>query len=628
MKSYSKYSNTATATTNPSAPTGLSSSFVIDTISGQLDWTDNTSGIAQYEIWSAVNGGTSALVGTTIAGAITYSDTTCKQNASIVYKIRAKSGSSYSAFVSASALVTPLCWKTNQATQTQIKLNSFIVDTGKTVVIDWGDTNTENLTGTSTNKTHDYTSTGQYNISLSGDVNWITTFYMSGQSKLYGDITNWLLPSLLAMFDLNSNAMTGSCPNIAGNTVINRYWVWGNLMAGVITHINDCTALTSFSVGLNYLTGDIGEFTNCGNLSLYEAANCYLSGTVPSIAGAPKLATLKVHTDQKTKGLNALSSSNIVNLNSDYLIELNVEGNSFNKTNLASLLSAVKTWFVTHAPTRNFKLGLQSWEGSMSYIEGGETNQDIIDLKAAFTSAGKTLTLTYNDTEANIFLKGKVLFTTDDSFLTHYSYVLPIFRARNKLATNYITTGQIGTGGEYMSWAQVQSLFSAGFDIQGHGDFHEDYTGLSEVQLLAVLDSCASKLVAHDITSPLHEAYPGGAYTANVKTYVAERRLTGRKIETMSSLNTFTAIYQNSDKFIIDAMSVDIMDATNILRFKRLIDWAANEKVAVMFYIHKVGDTDGVALTVNHVYLEELLDYACSSDVNIITISQLYSLLD
>lgn len=69
------------------APTSLTSQFIVDTILGQLAWTDNSGGVASYEIYSNTNSGGDILITTTAVGATSYSDTSCKQNASVVYNI-------------------------------------------------------------------------------------------------------------------------------------------------------------------------------------------------------------------------------------------------------------------------------------------------------------------------------------------------------------------------------------------------------------------------------------------------------------------------------------------------------------------------------------------------------------
>ena len=152
--------------TTPAVPSGLSASFTVDTISGDLTWTDNSGGTAQYEVYSSYNGNPYIFLGTTLAGATSYIDTTCKQNASVVYRIRAKKGGTYSEYVTTSVINTPLCWKTNQATRTNVVINTLNITAGKTVNIDWGDGTNANYTGNNTNitKTYDASAVNIFNI--------------------------------------------------------------------------------------------------------------------------------------------------------------------------------------------------------------------------------------------------------------------------------------------------------------------------------------------------------------------------------------------------------------------------------------------------------------------------------
>jgi len=116
-------------------PSALAASFDVPTISGQVSWTDNSGGLAQYEVYSSYNGNPYVFLGTTAAGATSYIDTTCKQNASVVYKIRAKKGGAYSKYATTSVINTPLCWKTNQSTLTNVVINVLSINAGKTVTI-------------------------------------------------------------------------------------------------------------------------------------------------------------------------------------------------------------------------------------------------------------------------------------------------------------------------------------------------------------------------------------------------------------------------------------------------------------------------------------------------------------
>ena len=123
------------------SPTNLTASFDIPSISGQVSWVDNSGGTAQYEIYSSYNGNPYVFLGTTLAGATSYIDTTCKQNASVVYRIRAKKGGTRSEYATTSAINTPLCLKTNQSTLTTVKINTLNI-ISETVTVNWGDNTT------------------------------------------------------------------------------------------------------------------------------------------------------------------------------------------------------------------------------------------------------------------------------------------------------------------------------------------------------------------------------------------------------------------------------------------------------------------------------------------------------
>jgi len=141
------------ALSNLKLPTNLVSSFDVNTISGVLGWTDTNAGKAQYEVYSSINGGVDVLLTTTAVGATSYQDTTCKQNASVVYKIRAKKNNLYSDFVTATTLATPLCWKTNQSTLVAHVINALNITAGKTVTVNYSDGTSQSYTGNNLNIT-------------------------------------------------------------------------------------------------------------------------------------------------------------------------------------------------------------------------------------------------------------------------------------------------------------------------------------------------------------------------------------------------------------------------------------------------------------------------------------------
>jgi hypothetical protein len=80
----------------PDIPTGLTLTLISGGV--KIDWTDNSGGTAQTEIWVQNNGGVSALLYTINAGIITKNDTAVTPVDLRYYKIRSKKGTNYSAF--------------------------------------------------------------------------------------------------------------------------------------------------------------------------------------------------------------------------------------------------------------------------------------------------------------------------------------------------------------------------------------------------------------------------------------------------------------------------------------------------------------------------------------------------
>lgn len=215
-------------------PTNLTASFDIPTISGQVSWVDNSGGSAQYEVYSSYNGNPYVFLGTTLAGATSYIDTTCKQNASVVYRIRAKKGGTYSEYATTSAINTPLCWKTNQSTLSNVVINSLNIATGKTVNIDYGDGTSVNYTGNNSSVTKNYGSIGIYNIALSGDLNDITSLRVLSSSNIYSDISNYVIPTSCITFVLQGTLFTGNIYNTIFSTNFSTLFISDTSVSGFI----------------------------------------------------------------------------------------------------------------------------------------------------------------------------------------------------------------------------------------------------------------------------------------------------------------------------------------------------------------------------------------------------------
>ena len=346
---------------NLSPPTLLTSSFTVDTILGQLNWTNNAGSTAQFEVYSATNGGTETLIGTTIAGATSYQDTTCKQNASVVYRIRVKKGSRFSGYVSATALVTPLCWKTNQSVLTSHVLNTLNLPAGKSVTIKYSDATSQVLTNSNSNITKNFAATGQYNVWLEGDINSISVFSIFSQSKVYGVVTNWILPPNTEV-RLYANGVTGDVSNWTIPTS-STFRIDANALSGQLSNKVVPSSVASFLVNTTLLSGSLPQIQDNAASGLnYNASSCSFSDSNAVVF-------------RKAMTIFNVGNQNVL----------------FPTANIDKLLKALADWYQANAPTANCTVTMSG--ANMGIPTGGSSNADLVRLVGYYTAVSKSCTI-------------------------------------------------------------------------------------------------------------------------------------------------------------------------------------------------------------------------------------------
>jgi hypothetical protein len=347
----------------PLAPSAVTSQFIVDTILGKVDFTDNSSGTAQHEIYSNTNAAGRVLLTTLGVGITTFNDTTCKQNASVVYEIRAKRGSSYSDFMAATALVTPLCWKTNQTTLTPFIINVLNISAGKTVTVNYSDGTSQAYTGNNSTITKNFSTTGQYNVWLTGDTNSITSFQHVAQAKSYGVITNWKFPSL-TFFSIYSSGFTGVVTDWDFLGLLTNFSVAGNLgISGEATNWNLSSSLIGFSVSSTGITGSLPQIVaHETNALSYQAQTSYFSDS--GVTVFRKAMTIFNISNQKVP---------------------------FSTAKIDKVLKALADWYQNNAPTANCMFTMDGTNNGIP--TGGASNVDLVRLAGYYTAAGKTATI-------------------------------------------------------------------------------------------------------------------------------------------------------------------------------------------------------------------------------------------
>lgn len=344
-------------------PTLLTAAFDVPTISGQVSWVDNSGGAAQYEVYSSYNGNPYVFLGTTLAGATSYIDTTCKQGAGVVYRIRGKKGGIYSEYVTTSTLSTPWCLKTNQSTLTTFTLNAINISAGS-VTVSWGDGTQTILSGSNINVIKNYSITGTYDISLSGSINDITNFSHYLQPKTNGDITNWVIYPALSAFNLNGNSFTCDLSK------------WELSYASSINYSGQLGVI-----------GDIGDKLLNRNIASFAVRDAGLQGNIPNIDDGMPYGGLYFYMFN-----NKLSGSNITRFKTGMTIfDIKNQRVVFPTTEVDKVFKAAADWYQLNPPTASCTYNLSG--ANMGIPTDGVSNVDIVRLIQIYTDAGRTATV-------------------------------------------------------------------------------------------------------------------------------------------------------------------------------------------------------------------------------------------
>lgn len=221
------------------------------------------------------------------------------------------------------------------------------------------------------------------------------------------------------------------------------------------------------------------------------------------------------------------------------------------------------------------------------------------------------------------FSKGYVLFSFDDGYAGVKTLGLPLFQSKGMSVTFYVNGSYAGTPG-FLTWVQVKALYDAGMDVQCHAYEHVNYYDeFTEQEVYDDLDANSTAFVAAGLPAPQHFAYPRGtgADNGDVPTWVSTRRLTAR-----STLGHGSQINKGHYLHRLPVLGMDkASDQMDYLKEMMLATYNYNN--AIILYAHQiVAGADG-NYSINVDDLGELIDYAQSIGLEIITISELYDLM-
>ena len=223
------------------------------------------------------------------------------------------------------------------------------------------------------------------------------------------------------------------------------------------------------------------------------------------------------------------------------------------------------------------------------------------------------------------FDNGKLVITFDDAARSQYTLGLPLFQTKGIAVTCYVMKSRYVDDAQYMQSSELLAMHNAGMDIQNHTYDHlygtPNILDLNEIEYLEQIQLLSDKLVTEGITAPKHGSYPGGLVNDNVEKYGSQLMRTGRA----GTATGWSPVYRNVDKMKINDYVIDAIDAAGIIALKAEMDAAMTNKYAVITSTHKIGTP--AAQTVTEAQLTDIIDYAQTIGMDIITMSELYNLM-
>jgi peptidoglycan/xylan/chitin deacetylase (PgdA/CDA1 family) len=232
------------------------------------------------------------------------------------------------------------------------------------------------------------------------------------------------------------------------------------------------------------------------------------------------------------------------------------------------------------------------------------------------------------------FNNGKLVLTFDDGKWSQYTTLLPILLEKNITATFYIIGNTIANSDSldvnattYLTRGQLQALYAAGMDIQCHSmSLGAAVKTATQEQVDADFTALNDYFTSIGIPIPYHHAMNLGLITPLSKITVSNLRRTMRAYYSPTYIKA-NVIYPDNDLFELWTTAIDSLAAATITAIKANIDEAVLNKYAMTLTGHSI-DQAGEGNVTTAASLIEIIDYAQASGIDIITISQLYELME
>lgn len=244
------------------------------------------------------------------------------------------------------------------------------------------------------------------------------------------------------------------------------------------------------------------------------------------------------------------------------------------------------------------------------------------------STPGKTVNVMFDDLRFDMVARPKIMIDFDDGYLSVYQNASTVLNNNGQNANIYAITSAVNDT-DYMSLANLTSLYSLGWDISSHTENHLDLTFVNTSTLSSELNNSKNWLHNYSFTrSEMFFTYPFGSYN---DTIITALKNTGYKMaRTASGTNkTKQAHYMSDDGDAFYKMKIlSVNNETTVEFVKGEINETINSSGLLILVFHRiVNNTADVSTKYLTSDLQNISDYLVtrSSDIDVITISQYWA---
>lgn len=345
----------------------------------------------------------------------------------------------------------------------------------------------------------------------------------------------------------------------------------------------------------------IKEGTNSLKLTSGDASNC--------------IATKTINIDLSTYGTLYfwLYIPTLTGFTSIQVILSNDSGftNYYSKT-ISSLV---------HEGWNKVMIGRDQWSTSGSPA----WNVNMVRLRVRINASAGTPVCYYDGMYYGFQSRPKCVISFDDGWSTQYTEGYEYMRRYGFKGSLYLIKQRVDVA-NYITTAQVQTLFNDGWDVLNHTDNHNNMaTELStQAEVETELIACRDWIISNGWSrnrSELHVAYPNGGYDSKVLAAMANLgMITGRTVINRTQSNEI------DNQYLLARQSHGY--TASAATYKAYIDRAISDNGMVQLNYHKiVADGTGAADTeVEQAQFRDLIDYLNTKRayIDVVTMTEWY----